>query len=38
MKNFWRVLWVAAVALGGMTLVKISMEILKSDNKKYIDM
>ena len=38
MKNFWRILWILAVALGGMTLVKVSIEILKKDNKKYIDM
>ncbi len=37
MKNFWRILWIAAVALGGVTLVKIAMEILKLDSKKYIE-
>lgn len=37
MKNFWRAIWLLAVALGGVTLVKIALEIIKFDSKKYID-
>ncbi len=37
MKTFWRALWLAAVALGGVSLVRISLEILNAENKKYID-
>lgn len=36
-KTFWRGLWLAAVALGGVSLVKIALEILKIDSKRYID-
>ncbi len=37
MKTFWRALWLAAVALGGVSLVRISLEIINLENKKYID-
>jgi len=37
MKNFWRALWLAAVALGGISLVRIALEILNRESKKYID-
>lgn len=37
MKNVWRVLWLVAVALGGVTLVKVALEILNLDSKKYIE-
>lgn len=37
MKKLWRGLWLAAVALGGVSLVRISLEILNAENKKYID-
>lgn len=38
MKNIWRVLWLAAVSLGGVALVRIAMEILNREQKKYIDL
>lgn len=37
MKKFWRSVWLAAVALGGVALVKVSLEIIGKDKKKYID-
>lgn len=38
MKTFWRALWLAAVACGGVALVRIALEILnRENNKKYID-
>lgn len=37
MKNFWRALWLAAVSLGGVALVRVALEILNRENKKYID-
>ena len=37
-KTFWRALWVAAVALGGIPLVKIAVEILNHKGTKYIEM
>ncbi len=37
MKTFWRALWLAAVALGGVSLVRITLEILNRDNERYID-
>ncbi len=37
-KNFWRAVWLVAVALGGVSLVKISLEILNLNSKKYIDL
>ncbi len=36
-KTFWRAVWLAAVALGGISLVKVALEILNLNNKKYID-
>lgn len=36
-KTFWRAVWLAAVALGGVSLVKISLEVLNLQHKKYID-
>lgn len=36
-KNFWRGLWIAAVALGGISLVKVALDILHLNSKKYID-
>ena len=38
MKNIWRALWLAAVSLGGVALVRIAMEILNREQKKYIDL
>ncbi len=38
MKTFWRALWLAAVACGGVALVRIGLEILnRENNRKYID-
>lgn len=37
-KNIWRALWLAAVSLGGVALVRIAMEILNREQKKYIDL
>lgn len=38
MKTLWRALWLAAVACGGVALVRIGMEILnRENNRKYID-
>lgn len=37
-KTFWRGLWLAAVALGGVALVKVAFEILNLTDKKYIDL
>lgn len=37
MKTLWRTLWLAAVAFGGVALVRIALEILNRDNKKYIE-
>jgi hypothetical protein len=37
-KKFWRAVWLIAVALGGVSLVKIALEILNLNNKKYIDL
>lgn len=37
-KTFWRGLWLAAVALGGVALVKVAFEILNLSYKKYIDL
>lgn len=36
-KIFWRGLWIAAVALGGISLVKFSLDVLHLNSKKYID-
>lgn len=36
-KTIWRSLWIVAVALGGVSLVKVALEILNLDSKKYID-
>ena len=37
MKNLWRTLFIAAVSLGGVALVRVMVEILNRENKKYID-
>lgn len=37
-KTFWRGLWLIAVALGGVALVKVAFEILNLGDKKYIDL
>lgn len=37
MKTFWRALWLAAVAFGGVALVRVALEILNRDSKRYID-
>ncbi len=37
LKTFWRALWLAAVALGGVALVRIALEVLSAEDKKYID-
>ena len=37
MKTLWRALWLAAVAFGGVALVRIALEILNRDNKRYIE-
>ena len=38
MKTFWRALWLAAVACGGVALVRVGLEILnRENNKKYIN-
>lgn len=37
-KTFWRGLWLAAVAMGGIVLVKTAFEILNLTDKKYIDL
>lgn len=38
MRTFWRALWLAAVAMGGVALVRVALEILNRENKKYIDL
>lgn len=37
MKTLWRALWLTAVTLGGVALVRIALEILNRDSKRYID-
>lgn len=37
-KTFWRGLWLVAVALGGVALVKVAFEILNLNYRKYIDL
>ena len=37
-KTFWRAVWIAAVALGGIPLVKVAIEILNRTDKKYIEL
>lgn len=37
-KTFWRTVWIAAVALGGIPLVKVAIEILNRTDKKYIEL
>lgn len=37
-KTFWRAVWIAAVALGGIPLVKIAVEILNRTDNKYIEL
>ena len=37
-KTFWRGLWLVAVAMGGVALVKVAFEILNLTDKKYIDL
>lgn len=37
MKNLWRIILVAAVSLGGVAFVRVAMEILNKENRKYID-
>lgn len=37
-RTFWRGLWLGAVALGGVALVKAAFEILNLNDKKYIDL
>lgn len=36
-KTFWRAVWLAAVSMGGISLVMIALRTLKLDSKKYID-
>ncbi len=36
-KLFWRALWLLAIALGGTLLVKISLEILGIEDRKYFE-
>ncbi len=37
LKKFWRAVWIAAVSLGGVALVRVALEVLNRENKKYID-
>ncbi len=37
MKTLWRSFFIAAVSLGGVAFARIIAEILKNENKKYID-
>jgi hypothetical protein len=37
MKIIYRILWVTAVIFGGLSAVKIALEIMERDGKKYID-
>ncbi len=36
-KKMWRVLWLLAVMLGGISLVTAALEILNYSSRKYID-
>ncbi len=36
-KTLWRILWLVAVACGGMALVKFAVEILNLTDKNYIE-
>ena len=36
-KTFWRAVWLAAVSLGGISLVMVALRTLKTDSKNYID-
>lgn len=36
-KKFWRAVWLAAVSLGGVSLVMVALKALELDSKKYID-
>ena len=37
MKLLWRAIFIAAVSLGGVALVRIAVEFLNRENNKYID-
>lgn len=37
MRLFYRILWIIAVAFGGVALVKLAYEKLKIDKKNYMD-
>jgi hypothetical protein len=37
MKLFYRILWLIAVIFGGLSLVKVAVELLDIQNKHYID-
>ena len=37
MKLLWRILFIAAVSMGGVAMVRVAVEILNRENKKYID-
>ncbi len=36
-KTLWRILWLIAVVFGGMTLVKVAVEVLNLSDKNYIE-
>lgn len=36
-KTFWRAVWLAATAMGGVSLVIVALKILNLDSRKYID-
>ncbi len=37
MKKFFRILWIAAVSLGGVALVNVALAIVSKEKKNYID-
>ena len=37
MKLLWRILVMAAVSMGGVAMVRIAVELLNHEDKKYID-
>ena len=38
MKTLWRMIFLAAVSLGGVSLVKAAVELRSRENKKYIEL
>lgn len=37
MKLLWRIIFIAAVSMGGVALVRVAVEVLNKEDNKYID-